>query len=60
MQKENEKLKFLLNKAIEALENLQGHADAILLFPHKDKIDLFKSEQSARQTLADIKKEIGD
>ena len=48
----------LLEKAIEVLENLQGHADASLLFPHKDRIDLFKAEQKAREFLNMIKDEV--
>lgn len=57
---EYDKLKALLNKAVEALSNLQGHADASLLFPQKDKVDLFQAEQLARQALTEIKKEMDE
>lgn len=58
-----ERLLGLLEKAIEVLGNLQGHADASLLFPHKDRIDLFKAEQKAREfitTLADASGDINE
>lgn len=55
-----ERLLGLLEKAIEVLENLQGHADASLLFPHKDRIDLFKAEQKAREFLTTLADASGD
>ena len=54
LKKENQELKAKLETAINALEDLQGHTDAILLFPHKDKMDLLKAEQRARQALKEI------
>lgn len=57
---ENEKLKALLDEAIECLTDLIVHVDASLLFPHKDRTDLFKSEQSAKNKLEKIKKEMVD
>lgn len=41
-------------KLVEVLKDLIGHVDASLLFPHKDRIDVFKSEQQARQVLAEL------
>lgn len=55
-----ERLLGLLEKAIEVLENLQGHADASLLFPHKDRIDLFKAEQKAREFLTTLANASGE
>jgi hypothetical protein len=45
-------LKAAVLQLSEALGDLQGHADASLLFPHKERMDLFNSERRARETLA--------
>jgi hypothetical protein len=50
-QKESEEK---IKKLREALENLQGYVSASLLFPHKDRVDVFKAEQLARQVLKEI------
>lgn len=42
---------------IEALENLLGHLDASLLFPHKERSDLVKAESLMRQAIAKYKGE---
>ena len=52
LRKENKKLKAAVLELSETLGNLQGHASASLLFPHKERIDLFESERRARETLA--------
>lgn len=54
LQKENAELKAQLGIAKNALKDLQGHCDASLLFPHKDRIDLLKSEQNARLVLKQL------
>ena len=38
----------------EALEDLLGHVNASLLFPHKDKMDLLQAEIQARETLSKL------
>lgn len=43
----------IIQSQSEALDNLIGHVDASLLFPHKDRIDLFKAEQKSRQSLSE-------
>lgn len=40
---------------LEALENLLGHLDASLLFPHKERSDLVKAESLMRQAIAKYK-----
>jgi len=43
----------IIQSQSEALDNLIGHVDASLLFPHKDRIDLFKAEQESKQALSE-------
>lgn len=43
----------IIQSQSEALDNLIGHVDASLLFPHKDRIDLFKAEQKSKQSLSE-------
>lgn len=40
---------------LEAVENLLGHLDASLLFPHKERSDLVKAESLMRQAIAKYK-----
>ncbi|RTL05280.1 hypothetical protein EKK58_08455 [Candidatus Dependentiae bacterium] len=40
---------------LEALENLLGHLDASLLFPHKERSDLVKAESLMGQAIAKYK-----
>jgi hypothetical protein len=52
-----DKVKEENKKLHEALKKLVGHVGASLLFPHKSKLDLFKSEQEAKRLLEELEGE---